>query len=169
MSGPATFADRSADGAPDLVIAAEDPRGPESVALLEAHMEMMRATSPPEHVHALDLDALCRPDIAFVGARRGGVLLGVGALRRLDTARAELKSMHTAHAARGQGVGWAVLQHLLGLCRERGHDWVGLETGSMAAFAPARTLYARAGFAECEPFDAYTVNPYSTCMSLRLR
>ena len=76
--------------------------------------------------------------------------------------------MHTVQAARGRGIGREMLEHLIAVARERGYDRVSLETGSMAAFAPARSLYARAGFAVCEPFGEYRESPNSTYMTLAL-
>jgi len=119
-------------------------------------------------VHALDTAGLLDPAVTFFSARRGGVLLGVGALKRLDRSQAELKSMHTVEAARGQGVGRAMVEHLLSVAVDRGYLRVSLETGTMEAFAAARLLYASAGFVPCEPFGEYTVNPYSTCMTISL-
>ena len=152
----------------DVVIAVDDPRSADVAALLETHLALMRRISPPGHVHALDLDGLTVPAITFVSARAGGDLLGVGALKQLDGARAEIKSMHTAEAARGRGVGRRLVEHLLGLAGERALTWIGLETGTQPEFEPARTLYASFGFRTCEPFEGYTVNPYSTCMELAL-
>jgi putative acetyltransferase len=76
--------------------------------------------------------------------------------------------MHTRAEARGQGVGQAMLTHLLRVAQARGYQRVSLETGTMDAFAPARALYRKAGFLTCPPFGPYTVNPYSVCMTLAL-
>jgi putative acetyltransferase len=119
-------------------------------------------------VHALDVSGLLPPSITFVSVRVDGRVLGVGALRELDHTHAELKSMHTVAEARGRGVARAILDHLLDLARARGYLRVSLETGSMAAFAPARALYASAGFTVCPPFGDYWDSPYSTCMTLDL-
>ena len=119
-------------------------------------------------MHALDGDGLAGPDVSLVAYREDGALLGVGALKRLDDGHAELKSMHTAEAARGRGVGRAMLAYLLGVARDRGYLRVSLETGSMAEFAPARALYASAGFTECAPFADYAPSSYSTFMTLTL-
>jgi GNAT superfamily N-acetyltransferase len=94
--------------------------------------------------------------------------LAVGALKQLTDDHAELKSMHTAARARGRGLGGAILCHLVGMARDRGVARVSLETGSMEAFAPARSLYARAGFTPCEPFGAYRPSPSSTFMTLAI-
>ncbi len=152
----------------DIVIAQEAPDTADVVELLEAHLEFTSATSPAEHVHALDLESLLDPAVTVCTARLGGELLGVGALRDLGDARAELKSMHTSLGARGRGVGRLMADHLVELARTRGIDWVGLETGSMVEFEPARHLYESMGFVRCLPFGSYSVNPYSVCMSLQL-
>ena len=104
----------------------------------------------------------------FVSAREDGRLLGVGALKRLDDAHAEVKSMHTAAEARGRGVGAAVLDHLLVEAVAAGYRRVSLETGTMDEFVPAHRLYASRGFEPCEPFGDYPVDPSSTCMTLLL-
>jgi putative acetyltransferase len=152
----------------DLVIAVDDPQAGDVRALLDRHLAFAREVTPPGHVHALDHDGLVDPAVTFFGARRGGVLLGVGALKRLDDTHGELKSMHTAEEARGQGVGRAMVDHLLAVAAGRGYRRASLETGTMPAFAPARALYAAVGFVPCPPFGDYTVNPHSTCMTLQL-
>jgi putative acetyltransferase len=151
-----------------FVIAVDDPRAADVYGLLERHLEFCRATSPPEDVHALDLDGLLDPAVTFFGVRRDGELLAIGALKQLDPDHAELKSMHTAAAARGQGAGRALVDHLLAVARRRGYRRVSLETGTMDAFRPARTLYETAGFTPCEPFGSYFLSPNSTCMTLAL-
>ena len=152
----------------DLIIAVADPNADDVRALLERHLSFARVQSPPEHVHALNTGAWADPGLTLFGARRGGSLMGVGAIRRLDDTHAELKAMHTRAEARGQGVGQAMLTHLLRVAEARGYQRVSLETGTMDAFAPARALYLKAGFRPCPPFGRYTVNPYSVCMTLVL-
>jgi putative acetyltransferase len=151
-----------------FVIGIDDPRAADVYALLERHLDFCRATSPPEDVHALDLSGLLDPAVTFYGVRRGDELLAIGAIKELDTGHAELKSMHTAAAARGQGAARALVDHLLDVARQRGYARVSLETGTMDAFLPARTLYQTAGFAACEPFGCYSHSPNSTCMTVLL-
>ena len=153
----------------DLVIALANPRAADVAAVLERHMDVMRADTPPAHVHALPAERLQDPAVSLFGARRGGMLVGIGAIRQLDSGHAEIKSMHTVAEARGQGVGRAVLRHLLQVARTRGYQRVSLETGTMPAFEPARAMYRAAGFERCAPFGEYTRNPFSICMSLVLR
>jgi len=149
-----------------LEIELDDPRADDVVALLERHLAFANDHTPPEDVHALDLDGLLDPAVTFYSARRERRLLAIGALKELDDAHGELKSMHTVEEARGQGVGRAMVDHLLGVARHRGYRRVSLETGSMDAFVPARSLYDRSGFTPCEPFGDYVESRNSAFMTL---
>ena len=150
---------------PDGEIWPDDPSAPEVRALLHRHLEFARTHTPPGHVFALDADGLLDPAVTLFSFRDGRDVLAVGALRHLDSAHAEVKSMHTAEAARGRGIGRAMLEHLIGVARARGYSRVSLETGSQAAFGPARALYASAGFQPCEPFADYAPSPWSAFMT----
>lgn len=149
-------------------ITLDDPRADDVRRLLERHVAFALAQTPPEDSHALDADALVEPGVTFFSYRRNGELLAVGALKTLDPDHAEVKSMHTVEAARGQGIGRAMVDHLVAIARERGFRRVSLETGTGPVFAPARSLYAGAGFVPCEPFGDYrrTDNNFYMTMSL---
>ncbi len=149
-------------------IAVDDPRADDVRALLERHLAFANDHSPPEDVHALDVEALTHPSVTFVAYRLDGELLGVGALKDLGDGHGELKSMHTSEAARGRGVGGAIVTHLVGLAERRGMSRLSLETGTPDAFAPARSLYARHGFTTCGPFGDYARSDYSTFMTLEV-
>ena len=149
----------------ELVLATDDPRAPDVGELLERHLAFARSVTPICHAYALDAEGLLDPSVTLFSARRDGALLGVGALRELDETHGEIKSMHTAEAARGQGVGRALVEHMLAIAHERGYERVSLETGAFEKFAPARALYASAGFEPCEPFADYPDNPRSVCMT----
>jgi putative acetyltransferase len=153
---------------PEGEISPDDPRASDVRALLERHLAFANEHSPPEDVHALDLTGLLDGDVSFFSFRLDRELLGIGALKLLDVHHAELKSMHTTEAARGRGIGRTMVEHLLGVARARGIRRVSLETGTMAAFAPARSLYARMGFEPCEAFGDYRPSPNSTYMTLWL-
>lgn len=155
-------------GEPEIELRVDDLRGEAVQALLREHLASMRSISPPESVHALDLDGLRAPNITFWSAWRGDRLVGSGALKELDPDHGEIKSMRTAAECRRQGVGAVVLRHLLAEARRRGYRRVSLETGSQAAFAPARALYARFGFAVCGPFGDYRDDPNSAFFTLLL-
>lgn len=142
--------------------------GPEIRALLEAHLATMRSLSPPESIHALDLEGLRRPEITFWTIWEGDALVGCGALKRLSPDEGEIKSMHTAAAHRGKGVAEAMLLHILAEARAQGLRRLNLETGSQPGFEPARRLYAKHGFAFCGPFGDYQADPNSVFMTLAL-
>lgn len=150
------------------MIAPDDPRAADVAALLARHLAVMHAGTPPGHVYALPAEGLAGPAVTLLSARRDGTLLGVGALRALGRRHAEIKSMHTAAPARGQGVGRAILRRLLAEAQAAGCERVSLETGTMAEFAPARRMYAAAGFEPCAPFGGYAASPCSVCMTLVL-
>ena len=76
--------------------------------------------------------------------------------------------MRTRAAARGRGVGAAILATILAEASARGYRRLSLETGSEEHFAPARRLYARHGFAECPPFGDYVEDPNSVFMTREL-
>lgn len=152
-----------------ISIREDDLRGPEIAQLLRAHLASSALHSPPESIHALDLDGLRAPGMTFWTAWNAATLLGCGGLKELDPRHGEIKSMHTAQHARRQGVGGRVLQHIVGEAARRGYGRLSLETGSMAAFAPARALYARFGFVPCGPFADYRLDPYSVFMALELQ
>jgi putative acetyltransferase len=149
-----------------FVIEEDDPRREDVSALLVRHLSFARAVTPPEGVFALDLTGLLDPAITFYSLREDGDLLGVGALKQLDPAHAEIKSMHTAAAARGRGVGRAMVDHLVAVAAARGVRRISLETGAQAAFEPARALYASAGFVPCGSFADYPDSGTSAFMTL---
>jgi putative acetyltransferase len=150
------------------VIAVDDPLAADVRELVSRHLGFARSLSPPESVFALDADGLLDPAVTFYSCRCSGQLLAIGALKHLSDHHGELKSMHTARAARRLGVGRAMLSHLIVVARERGYQLLSLETGSMDGFAPARALYASAGFTVCGAFAGYQPSPHSTFMSLPL-
>lgn len=153
----------------ELILEVDDLTRPAVHALLAEHLADMRAGSPPESVHALDLDQLRHPAVTMVTAwHEGTLLLGCGALKDLGDGHGELKSMRTTAAARGRGIGAAVLTHLIGLAGQRGMGRLNLETGVEDQFAPARRLYARHGFVECPPFGEYLPDPLSVFMTRAL-
>ena len=142
----------------DLIIA--DIQG-----LLREHLDDMRQTSPPESVHALDMEALRRPDVTFWAARQDSELSGCGALRELHAHAGEIKSMRTAKAHLRKGIAAAILPRILAEARRRGYRRVNLETGRTMPFRPAHKLYQGFGFVECAPFGDYREDPFSVCMT----
>jgi putative acetyltransferase len=148
-----------------MQIRVDDLAGPEIRALLAEHLRNMRQISPPESVHALDVDGLLQPDVTFWSVWSDGALLGCGALKELDSAHGEIKSMRTIPAHRRKGVARAMLQYIIAEARSRSYTRLSLETGSMPPFEPARRLYQSFGFTYCSPFAAYTEDPNSVFLT----
>ena len=138
------------------------------IALLKEHLADMYATSPPENVHALDVNALQSQDICFFTARENGILLGCVAVKTLSETQAELKSMRTSHAARNRGVGAALVEAALTYCRQQGFLSLSLETGTQDYFSAAHRLYHRHGFSDCGPFGHYQEDPHSRFMTIAI-
>jgi len=168
LAWPPPAGDPAAAAMPAVTISIDDPRASDVRALVARHLEFATSHKPPGDIHALDVAGLLDPAVTVFSCRADGSLLAVGALKRLDRRHAELKSMHTAEAARGRGIGRAMLAHLIGVARDRGIRCLSLKTGSQPAFAPARSLYASAGFTPCAPFSSYQPSHSSTFMTLSL-
>jgi putative acetyltransferase len=151
-----------------LQIYEDDLTGKEIADLLRQHLENMHEISPPESVHALDLEALRSPEITFWSAWEGNELLGCGALKQLDPSSGEIKSMRTAKAHRRKGVASKLLEHIIKEAEQRAYSYLYLETGSFPEFAPARALYTRYGFEYRGPFADYTDDPNSVFMMKKL-
>jgi len=152
----------------DAQIAVDDPGRPDVRALVSRHRQFALTQTPPEHSFALDADGLSDPAITFFSFRSAGDLLSIGALRRLSADHCEIKSMHTAQAARGRGIGRAMLAYLIAVAGAQGFRRVSLETGTTAAFAPARALYESAGFVPCGPFADYQPSDVNVFMTRNL-
>jgi len=146
----------------------DDLTGAAITALLEHHFASMFEHSPPESCHVLPVDGLRAPGITLWSIWDGEAIAGCGALKAIDDAHGEIKSMRTADAFLGRGVGAAMLAHIVAEAKARGYRRLSLETGTPEAFRPARRLYARHGFVECAPFGDYVVDPYSVFMTLAL-
>ncbi|MFN6472186.1 MAG: GNAT family N-acetyltransferase [Nostoc sp. SerVER01] len=149
-------------------ICEDDLTGNKIAELLREHLENMNEITPPESVHALDLEALRSPDISFFSAWEGDELLGCGALKELDSRSGEVKSMHTAKPHRCRGVASKILEHIIKEAQQRAYDCLNLETGAFPEFAPAQALYTRYGFEYRGPFGEYIDDPNSVFMTKKL-
>lgn len=151
-----------------LEIRADDLTGEPTRALLALHLSGMHANSPPGHVFALDLSGLTAPGVSVWSAWRGDAVAGIGALKELGDGSAEIKSMRTHPDHLRQGVGAAILDHILGEARRRGLRRLSLETGSGEAFEPALALYRKRGFASGGAFGDYVASDFNQFMHLDL-
>ena len=155
--------------APRLIIFTGELLAPDVQELLAQHLVSMAEHSPPESIHALDIDALQADEITFWTVRDGPALLGCGALKEIDATHGEIKSMRTAEPHLGKGVATTLLHHVIAVSKERGYARLSLETGSGPAFEPAHALYLKNGFEFCGPFADYRPDPFSRFMCLRIR
>ena len=151
-----------------MEIKVDDLSGEEVRALLREHLLDAARHSPPESVHALDVEGLSRPEVTFWTVWEGDELLGCGALKELDAGHGEIKSMRTVAAHLRKGVASKMLDHIVQEARRRGYGRLSLETGSMEAFDPARRMYENFGFTYCGPFADYVEDPYSVFMTKEL-
>lgn len=147
---------------------ADDLTGAATQALVKLHLAGMHENSPPESVHALDLDKLRQPGVTFWSGWVDGEIAVMGALKQLDAANGEIKSMRVAGAFLGKGAGRAMLDHITAEARKSGLTTLWLETGSTDAFTPAIKLYESAGFKVCGPFADYKPDPFSVFMTRTL-
>ena len=143
----------------------DDPR---VIAMLKFHFDTNISVTPAGSAHVFDVSRLKAPDISFWSAWDGNSLLGTGALKRMDAANGEVKSMHTLLASRRSGLGQAMVLHIIDAAKAMGLKQLWLETGAFDFFAPARALYAKHGFVECEPFEGYNVDKNSTFMMRKI-
>jgi putative acetyltransferase len=141
---------------------------PAVAALLVYHVESSKSETEPGSDHALDRDALRNPDIRFWSVWEGEQLLGTGAWWRYQPGLGEVKSMHVVEAARGRGIGGAIVRHLVDDATAAGITRLNLETGSWPYFEPAVALYRRHGFVECDPFGEYVPDRNSIFMTREL-
>ncbi|MBT2639872.1 GNAT family N-acetyltransferase [Bacillus sp. ISL-39] len=151
-----------------MEIKADDLTGSEVISLIGEHLHGMTLYSPPESIHALNLEGLKKPEISFWTVWDGDQLMGCGALKELDSQHGELKSMRTASAHLRKGVARVVLEYIIDEARKHGYTRLSLETGSMEAFLPARKLYEKFGFHYCPPFADYVEDPNSLFMTKEL-
>lgn len=131
------------------------------LSLLRYHFDKCHEVTPPGSAHVFDVSKLKSADVDFFAAWEGETLLGVGAVKYIAPKHGEVKSMHTAEAARRKGVGRAILDHIVTMAKAKGVERLSLETGSFWYFEPAVAMYRAAGFEACEPFGSYKPDPNS--------
>jgi putative acetyltransferase len=148
-----------------LEIREDDLTGEPTRALVRHHLRGMHAQSPPGSCHAFDVDSLRHPDVTFWSAWIDGQIAGMGALKRRGAADGEIKSMRVHDAFLGQGVGRAILRHIVAQAGAAGVRTLWLETGSGPGFEAAQQLYLSEGFSFCGPFGDYRDDPFSRFMT----
>src|SRR3954452_4954826 len=148
-----------------MKIKIDDLNGPEIAQFLTEHLRLLAEISPPESRHALNLDELRKADVTFWSVWHQHQLAGCGALKQLDSAHGEVKSMRTAQAYLRKGVATLLLAQIISEAKVRGYHTLSLETGAMEHFEPARKLYRKFGFTTCPPFAGYVADPNSVFLT----
>ena len=129
----------------NVEIRVESPRQDDVIVLIEALDHFHEGMYPPEANHILDIDALCAPEIRLFVARRGGEVLGIGALwLRVDEGFGEVKRMFVRPDQRGLGVGLSLVQEIVALARAQGCKR--MELSSYYTMTSAHNLYRAMGF-----------------------
>ncbi|WP_404332331.1 GNAT family N-acetyltransferase [Mesobacillus maritimus] len=152
-----------------MEIKKDDLTRAEVAELIKEHLQGVTLSSPPESIHALNLEELRRPNITFWTVWEGTDLTGMGALKEISCSHGEIKSMRTSSSHLRKGVARRMLHHILEEALKRGYNQLSLETGSMDSFEPARKLYETFGFKYCGPFADYKEDPNSVFMTKELR
>ena len=152
----------------EMEIILGDLENPQVLDLLKRHLDGMHESSPPEHVHALGITALKKPEISFWILQKAGIVMGCGALKSIDNQIGEIKSMRTHSDYLRQGVAARILDHIISQARQRHYSRLSLETGTTPEFDAALNLYSKYGFEIGEPFGDYTDNAFSKFMHLDL-
>lgn len=144
------------------------PTDPEVASLIKFHLSGMMANSPEDAVYALDTSGLSSSNVTVFGAFEADKCLSIGALKSLSSTDGEIKSMRTAEAAIGRGLGKAVLKHIIETARAAGLNALYLETGTGPTFAAAHHIYHTHGFAPCESFGDYAQSDFNRFFCLKI-
>jgi len=134
--------------------------------LLTKHFIELRAVSPEDSCHVLDIAGLKDPAIKFWSLWDENNLMGSGALKFLDKNHGEFKSIRVADKFRGKENGLKVINHLINEAKKLNIRRLSLETGAGDFFLAARKLFFKCGFETCEPFSDYKKNINSVYMTM---
>ena len=128
---------------------------PEVNKLLTKHFIELRAASPEGSAHVLDIPGLKIPSIKFWSLWESEKIFGCGALKFIDKAHGEFKSIRIHDDFRNKGNGIKVINHLIDEAKKLNIKRISLETGAGRFFDPARRLFKRCDFQPCKPFAHY--------------
>ena len=128
---------------------------PEVNKLLVKHFSELRAVSPKDSCHVLDIAGLKDPSIKFWSLWENNELMGSGALKFLDNEHGEFKSIRVHDDFRKKGNGLKVIQHLISEAKKLNIKRLSIETGAGKFFESARKLFKKCNFEPCKPFAHY--------------
>jgi len=118
--------------------------------------DVLGVTYEAHQRHGLSIDQLFEPHVRFFLARLEDLAVGCGGVALFDD-YAEVKRMYTRPAARGRGVGKALLRRIEDEARGANKLVLRLETGTYQQEAVG--LYERMGFRPRGPFGPYAAMP----------
>jgi putative acetyltransferase len=151
-----------------LHIALADLADTEVQGLIAYHQRAMLEGSPPGLSFALDLSGLQDEAVTVWAVHIEGRVSAIGALKRLEGGRGEVKSMRTHPDFLRQGLAAALLEVIIDHARAAGLSVLSLETGSGPEFEPALALYRRRGFVNGAAFADYRLTSFNQCLHLSL-
>ena len=133
--------------------------------LLSKHFVELRAASPEGSAHVLDIPGLKVSSIKFWSLWQDENLIGCGALKFLDESHGEFKSIRIHDNFRNKGYGINVINHLINEAKKLNIKKLSIETGAGDFFLPARKLFKKCKFEECQPFAHYKEDVNSVYLS----
>jgi len=152
-----------------VVVAIETPLQDDVRRLVAALNDHLLPLSPVEFQFKMTVEQMAEPHTSvFVARTDDGNAVGLGALKVHDAELGEVKRMFTDPSVRGQRVGVAILQAIIGLAREKGLLQLMLETGVGEGFAGAHRLYERYGFTPRGAFLDYPDSRHSAFYEMNL-
>ena len=157
MSDAATLSETGIDE--PFVIAQESPLTEEIRVLIDELNLTLHESTPPEFCYQLTVEEMAAPDMTVFVARKGGVAVGTGSIRRHPAHIGEVKRMYVRPEYQGQGIGGAIIEEIEARAVADGIGRLVLETGHN--HPAAWRVYERAGFRRCGPVLNYEQSPYS--------
>jgi putative acetyltransferase len=150
-------------------VAIETPLQDDVRRLVAALNEHLLPLSPVEFQFKMTVEQMADADTTvFVARTEDGTAVGCGALKVHGVEFGEVKRMFTDPAVRGQRIGSALLEAIVGLARQKGLRQLMLETGTGAGMAEAHRLYTRSGFTPRGPFLDYPDSEWSAFFEMTL-
>ena len=128
---------------------------PDVHKLLNNHFIELKAASPDGSAHVLDIAGLKVSSIKFWSLWQNENLIGCGALKFLEDGHGEFKSIRIHDNFRNKGYGIHVINHLINEAKKLKIKRLSIETGAGDFFLPARKLFKKCAFEECQPFAHY--------------
>lgn len=140
-----------------LLFRATSVTDPVADELLGEYFASRELGMPAYRTFRLDAAAFTPPAGVFLVAQLDGAPVGCGGVRMLTPVRGEIKHLWMRPAARGTGLGRALLLELEDRARQLEATEVVLDTNER--LAAAQSLYRSSGYLDVEP---YNDNPNAT-------